>query len=55
MQALCLLKSQLQLPDWYSTYAQQRGLQARQFSGNMDIRYAEGFARYRPWVGQVFP
>jgi 4-oxalomesaconate hydratase len=55
LRALKELKSQLQLPEWYTNYALQRGLQARSFSGNQSIKYAEAFARYRAWVGQFFP
>jgi 4-oxalomesaconate hydratase len=55
LQALRLLKSQSQLPDWYSGYALQRAHQARTFSGNPDIKYAEAFKRYRPLVTEFFP
>ncbi|MCL4535924.1 MAG: PIG-L family deacetylase [Bacteroidetes bacterium] len=55
LRALRELKSQQQLPEWYTNYALQRGLQARSFSGNMEIKHAEAFARYRGWVGQYFP
>lgn len=53
--ALKTLKSQSQLADWYTGYARQRAHQARTFSGNMSIQYAEAFARYRPQVFEFFP
>jgi 4-oxalomesaconate hydratase len=55
LEALRLLKSQSQLPDWYTGYALQRAHQARTFSGNQEIKYAEAFKRYRPLVTEFFP
>ena len=50
VEALARLKSQPVLQDWYTRYGQQRGWQARTYSGNPAIQYAEGFATYRPRV-----
>jgi 4-oxalomesaconate hydratase len=53
--ALKALKSQKNTADWYTGYAKQRAHQARTFSGNPNIQYAEAFARYRPQVFEFFP
>ncbi len=50
LQALAELKAQPVLGDWYTQYGLRRGWQARGYSGNQAIQYAEGFRRYRPRV-----
>lgn len=50
VEALKQLKSQPVLQDWYTNYGQRRGWQARTYSGNQSIQYAEGFVTYRPRV-----
>jgi 4-oxalomesaconate hydratase len=50
IEALAKLKSQPVLRDWYTDYGQRRGWQARTYSGNQSIQYAEAFVTYRPRV-----
>jgi 4-oxalomesaconate hydratase len=52
--ALRKLRSQPFLVDYYTRYAEYRGFQASKWF-KTDIRYAEGFARYTPWVGRHLP
>ena len=54
-EALKQLATQRVLADYYSEYGLRRGWQARTLKGNKSIRYAEGFVRFRPWVGKLFP
>ncbi|MGQ9630645.1 MAG: glucose 1-dehydrogenase [bacterium] len=55
MKALRELRTQSALLDFYTDYGLRRGWQARSISGNPEIKYAEGFVRFRPWVGDFFP
>ena len=55
LRAMQALESQPFLANWYTGYALQRAHQARTFSGNQNIRYAEAFARYRPMVPEFLP
>ena len=50
IEALAQFKAQPVLQDWYTQYGLRRGWQARSYSGNSAIQYAEGFVRYRPRV-----
>jgi 4-oxalomesaconate hydratase len=54
MAALRKLESQPFLADYYTRYAEYRGFQASKWF-KTDIRYAEGFARYTPWIGDELP
>ncbi len=54
--ALKELKTQETLPEWYTKYGELRAFQARNVAGGgKEIRYAEAFKRFTPWVGQAFP
>jgi 4-oxalomesaconate hydratase len=48
--ALARFAAQPVLVDWYTQTGLRRGWQARTYSGNQSIRYAEGFVGYRPRV-----
>jgi 4-oxalomesaconate hydratase len=50
LEALGQFGAQPVLVDWYTQYGRRRGWQARTYSGNAKIEYAEGFVRYRPQV-----
>ncbi len=39
----------------YEKYALQRATQAASWTNNHNILYAEGFKRFVPWVGDIFP
>ncbi len=54
MTALRELASQAMLVGYYTHFAQHRAHQARGLSHRMEIKYAEGFKRYRPQVGTEF-
>jgi len=51
MTALCELATQSNLPEYYTRYAMHRAHQARGLGHQPEIKYAEGFKRYRPMVG----
>ena len=48
------LKSQAYLIDNYNVRAIYRGMNAKMFSGNKNVKYAEAFQRFRPYVGKEF-
>lgn len=53
-EALECFTSQPFLQEWYTRYALQRAHQARTWSGK-EIKFAEGFKRYTPYVGELLP
>ena len=55
LQALKQLETQSVLTNYYREYGLRRGWQARTLQGKSEIQYAEGFVRFRPWVGDFFP
>ncbi len=56
MDAIRSFSSQPQLLDYYQRYAIVRGAQAHDWSrGRRSIRYAEGYYRYTPYVGEILP
>ncbi len=52
--ALKALRSQTKLPTWYTQWAEYRGAQATQLSGQ-PIKYAEAFKRYTASVSTQLP
>jgi len=54
MAALRKLESQPFLVDYYTRYAEYRGFQASKWF-KTDVRHAEGFSRYTPWIGDELP
>lgn len=52
LQALGEFRAQPVLVEWYTQYGLRRGWQARTYSGNSAIQYAEGFKRYQPRVAE---
>lgn len=50
LRALSELKAQQELSGWYTQYAEWRAWQARTYSGNESIKYAEAFKRFQPQV-----
>ncbi|MDR2933306.1 MAG: PIG-L family deacetylase [Oscillospiraceae bacterium] len=55
MEALARFTSQPFLGEYYTTYAQYRARQAAGWTKNPAIKYAEGFERYIPYVGEELP
>ena len=56
MAAIKKFEAQPQLVDYYTRCAQTRGIQAADWArGRRVIRYAEGFKRYIPYVGDELP
>ena len=45
---------QAYLIDNYNVRAIYRGMNAKMFSGNKNVKYAEAFQRFRPYVGKEF-
>jgi 4-oxalomesaconate hydratase len=50
----CFTSQKFLVPE-YTDYAIRRAKQARYLSHDDKIKYAEGFKRFLPWVGQYFP
>lgn len=55
VKALECFASQPFLIEFYEKYALQRAAQAADWTKNNNIIYAEGFKRFVPWVGDIFP
>lgn len=55
VKALKCFTSQSFLVEYYKKYALQRAAQAASWTNNHNIIYAEGFKRFVPWVGDIFP
>ncbi len=68
LKALMELRTQSDLPRWYTLYGELRGFQARggfpsYYRGKLsspeeqerEIKYAEAFKAFLPWVGVLFP
>ncbi|MBN2396412.1 MAG: PIG-L family deacetylase [Candidatus Atribacteria bacterium] len=55
VKALECFVSQPFLIEFYEKYALQRAAQAVDWTKNNNIIYAEGFKRFVPWVGDIFP
>lgn len=55
MNALAHFTSQPFLGEFYTTYALYRARQAATWTKNTAIKYAEGFKRYIPYVGDELP
>ena len=55
VKALECFTSQPFLVEYYKKIALQRAAQAVSWTNNHNIIYAEGFKRFVPWVGDIFP
>ena len=55
VKALECFTTQPFLVEFYEKYALQRAAQAAGWTKNNNILYAEGFKRFVPWVGDIFP
>jgi len=58
LKAMKELRTQGELPQWYTLYGEMRGLQARNiglYRQRQEMKYAEAFKAYLPWVGALFP
>ncbi|MGI5967001.1 MAG: PIG-L deacetylase family protein [Anaerotruncus rubiinfantis] len=54
MQAVAKFACQPHLGNYYTHFATHRGFQAKDWA-KRDLKYAEGFKRYLPYVGTQFP
>lgn len=53
-EAMSVVASQTYLVENYTARAQYRGYLAQRISGNKNVKYAEAFVRFEPYVGRQF-